>query len=59
MGHASSIALGIATAKPSRYVVCLDGDGATRPFLLAVARCFAAAGGTGTMGGRGSHPALK
>eukprot|EP01015_Nassula_variabilis_P010641 TRINITY_DN1858_c0_g1_i6.p1 TRINITY_DN1858_c0_g1~~TRINITY_DN1858_c0_g1_i6.p1 ORF type:complete len:344 (-),score=67.92 TRINITY_DN1858_c0_g1_i6:62-1093(-) len=28
MGHASSIALGIALAKPSRNVFCLDGDGA-------------------------------
>ena len=28
MGHASSIALGIAQAKPSRQVFCLDGDGA-------------------------------
>lgn len=28
MGHASSIALGIAMSKPSRQVVCLDGDGA-------------------------------
>lgn len=28
MGHASAIALGIAIAKPSRTVVCLDGDGA-------------------------------
>lgn len=28
MGHASSIALGIALAKPSRTVICLDGDGA-------------------------------
>jgi phosphonopyruvate decarboxylase len=27
MGHASSIALGIATQKPSRKVYCLDGDG--------------------------------
>ncbi len=27
MGHAPSIALGIAVAKPSRQVVCLDGDG--------------------------------
>lgn len=27
MGHAPSIALGIAVAKPSRSVVCLDGDG--------------------------------
>lgn len=28
MGHASSIALGIALAKPERNVVCLDGDAA-------------------------------
>jgi phosphonopyruvate decarboxylase len=28
MGHASSIALGIALAQPERLVVCLDGDGA-------------------------------
>lgn len=28
MGHASSIALGIALAQPQRRVVCLDGDGA-------------------------------
>ncbi|XP_037091486.1 phosphonopyruvate decarboxylase-like [Pollicipes pollicipes] len=28
MGHASSIALGIALQKPARQVVCLDGDGA-------------------------------
>lgn len=28
MGHASQIALGIALARPSRPVVCLDGDGA-------------------------------
>ena len=28
MGHASSIALGIAMKKPTRNVVCLDGDGA-------------------------------
>lgn len=28
MGHASAIALGIALGKPSRQVVCLDGDGA-------------------------------
>lgn len=28
MGHASSIALAIALAKPERRVVCLDGDGA-------------------------------
>jgi phosphonopyruvate decarboxylase len=28
MGHASQIALGIATQKPGTTVVCLDGDGA-------------------------------
>ena len=28
MGHASALALGIAMAKPSRTIVCLDGDGA-------------------------------
>lgn len=28
MGHASSIALGIALSKPKRKVYCLDGDGA-------------------------------
>jgi phosphonopyruvate decarboxylase len=28
MGHASSIALGIALARPSDRVICLDGDGA-------------------------------
>lgn len=28
MGHASAIALGIAMVKPSRQIVCLDGDGA-------------------------------
>lgn len=28
MGHASSVALGIAMAKPERHVVCLDGDSA-------------------------------
>lgn len=27
MGHASSIALGIAISKPSRKIICLDGDG--------------------------------
>ena len=27
MGHCSSIALGIALAKPNRKVVCIDGDG--------------------------------
>ena len=29
MGHASQIALGIATARPDLNVVCLDGDGST------------------------------
>lgn len=28
MGHASAISLGVAVAKPSRQVLCLDGDGA-------------------------------
>ena len=28
MGHASAIALGIAVSKPSKNVVCFDGDGA-------------------------------
>ena len=28
MGHASAIALGVALKKPSRQVLCLDGDGA-------------------------------
>jgi phosphonopyruvate decarboxylase len=28
MGYASSVAFGIAQAKPSRNVFCLDGDGA-------------------------------
>jgi len=28
MGHASAIALGIATQKPSRQTYCIDGDGA-------------------------------
>jgi phosphonopyruvate decarboxylase len=28
MGHASSIALGIAEAKPDRRIICFDGDGA-------------------------------
>lgn len=28
MGHASQIALGIATGQPTRRVICLDGDGA-------------------------------
>ena len=27
MGHCSSIALGIAIAKPDKKVICIDGDG--------------------------------
>lgn len=37
MGHASSIALGIATAKKSRQVFCLDGDGAMLMHMGALA----------------------
>lgn len=37
MGHASSIALGIALAKPERRVYCLDGDGALLMHLGASA----------------------
>lgn len=37
MGHASSIALGIALAKPNRQVYCLDGDGALLMHLGAAA----------------------
>ena len=36
MGHATSIALGIALARPDRRVVCLDGDGAMLMHLGAV-----------------------
>lgn len=36
MGHASSIALGIALAQPQRRVVCLDGDGAMLMHLGAL-----------------------
>ncbi len=36
MGHASSIALGIALAKPNRLVVCLDGDAAAIMHLGAL-----------------------
>lgn len=35
MGHASSVALGIAQAKPDRKVVCLDGDCAAMMHLGA------------------------
>lgn len=37
MGHASSIALGIALARPKRHVYCLDGDGAAIMHLGALA----------------------
>eukprot|EP00826_Nyctotherus_ovalis_P012678 TRINITY_DN13372_c0_g3_i2.p1 TRINITY_DN13372_c0_g3~~TRINITY_DN13372_c0_g3_i2.p1 ORF type:complete len:306 (-),score=95.68 TRINITY_DN13372_c0_g3_i2:136-1053(-) len=37
MGHASSIALGIALQKKSRKVICLDGDGAAIMHLGATA----------------------
>ena len=36
MGHCSSIALGIALAKPHREVVCIDGDGALLMHLGAI-----------------------
>lgn len=36
MGHSSSIALGIAIAKPGRTIWCLDGDGAIIMHLGAV-----------------------
>lgn len=37
MGHASSIALGLALARPSRRVWCIDGDGAAILHLGALA----------------------
>lgn len=37
MGHASSIALGLALAHPSKQVMCLDGDGALLMHLGAMA----------------------
>ena len=37
MGHASSIALGIALKKPKRRIVCLDGDGAVIMHMGSVA----------------------
>ena len=38
MGHASSIAMGIALAKPSKNVYCLDGDGAFLMHMGAAAQ---------------------
>lgn len=37
MGHASSIAMGIAKSQPDRRVVCLDGDGAVIMHMGALA----------------------
>lgn len=37
MGHASSIALGIAEQEPLRQLYCLDGDGAARMHMGALA----------------------
>jgi phosphonopyruvate decarboxylase len=37
MGHASSIALGVAIGQPGRRVVCLDGDGAALMHLGSLA----------------------
>jgi phosphonopyruvate decarboxylase len=37
MGHASSIALGIAQAQPEREVICVDGDGAALMHMGAIA----------------------
>ena len=37
MGHCSSIALGIALAKPKREVICIDGDGAMLMHLGSLA----------------------
>ena len=37
MGHCSSIALGIALAKPKRKIICIDGDGALLMHLGSLA----------------------
>ena len=37
MGHASSIALGLALGQPTRPIICLDGDGAALMHLGAMA----------------------
>lgn len=37
MGHASSIALGVAMQKPHRNIFCLDGDGAAIMHMGALA----------------------
>lgn len=36
MGHASSVALGIALSRPERNVICLDGDGAAMMHMGAM-----------------------
>jgi len=41
MGHASSIAMGIALSKPSKNVYCLDGDGAVLMHMGALAQAGA------------------
>jgi len=38
MGHSSSIAMGIALAKPSKTVYCFDGDGAFLMHMGAAAQ---------------------
>ncbi|CAF3500542.1 unnamed protein product [Rotaria sp. Silwood1] len=43
MGHASSIALGIAIQKPNRTIYCLDGDGAVLMHMGVLANIAAAA----------------
>lgn len=45
MGHSSSIALGIALARPDRQVVCLDGDGAFIMHMGALTNIGSAAPG--------------
>lgn len=37
MGHASSIALGIALQKPQKHIICIDGDGASLMHMGAIA----------------------
>jgi len=39
MGHSSSIALGIAIAKPSRQIFCIDGDGSMLMHMGSMATC--------------------
>merc|ERR1712232_1052704 len=37
MGHCSSIALGVALSRPTKQVVCIDGDGAVLMHMGALA----------------------